>query len=207
MKIGDTIEIRPIRPDEWLPDRCLTGSEPFDPGLCLPEAGCPSLNRTGKNTRRSLVQLYESTIEKYGACGFIAWHKNKVIAYHTFFPKEVAERIKFYGYGSESPDTTLIHNCLTIIKGNYLRKGISSRLVKESINWAKNNGWKRFEVHLVLPDCKKGWQSNQKGCLSFWEQFGFRVYKEYEAEDNIKEYYKVTKIYSVYLPLSDNDPV
>jgi GNAT superfamily N-acetyltransferase len=104
------------------------------------------------------------TIDKYGGCGFVAWDKGKIIAYHNFFPMEIAQKIKFYGhgFGSPQPDKTLVHNCLTIVKGDYLRKGIASRLVKESINWAKTNDWKRFEVHLVLPDCAKGWQSDQK---------------------------------------------
>ncbi|HUX94170.1 MAG TPA: hypothetical protein VMV47_00445, partial [Bacteroidales bacterium] len=94
-------------------------------------------------------------------------------------------------------------NCLTIVKGDYLRKGISSRLVKESIYWAKTNDWKRFEVHLVLPDCEKGWQSDQKSCLSFWQRFGFNIFKEYDADKETEQYYGVTKRYSLYLPLDN----
>ncbi len=155
--IIDTIEIRPIKLDEWLPDRCLNGLEPFDPNYSLPESGCPSLNYFQKNSRETLKQLYQLAINKYGGCGFVAWEDDKIIAYHNFFPMEVAKQIKFYGYGFDSnqTDKILIHNCLAIVKGDYLRKGISSRLVKESINWARTNDWKRFEVHLVLPDCEK----------------------------------------------------
>ena len=29
--IADSITIKPIRVNEWLPDRCLNGLEPFDP--------------------------------------------------------------------------------------------------------------------------------------------------------------------------------
>ncbi|MGV8094470.1 MAG: GNAT family N-acetyltransferase [Mangrovibacterium sp.] len=205
MMIADTIEIRPIKLDEWLPDRCLNGIEPFDPNSNLPETGCPSLNYLKKNNRETLEQLYELTIDRYGGCGFVAWDEDKIIAYHNFFPQEIAKQIKFYGYGFDSPqaDNTLIHHCLTIVKGDYLRKGISSRLVKESIAWARSNEWKRFEVHFVLPDCERGWQSDQKSCISFWERFGFSIFKEYDADPETRKYYGVTKRYSVYLQLDN----
>lgn len=205
--IADPISIRPIRVDEWLPDRCLNGLEPFDPNYHLPESGCPSINYSQKSNRETLEQLYQLTIDKYGGCGFVAWDKDKIIAYHNFFPLEIAQKNKFYGYGFDSlqPDYTLIHNCLTIVKGDYLRKGISSRLVKESINWARVNNWKRFEVHLVLPDCEKGWQSDQKSCLSFWKKFGFKIFKEYDADKATKQFYGVTKRYSMYLSLDNNN--
>jgi GNAT superfamily N-acetyltransferase len=202
----DTIKIKPIKPDEWIPDRCLNGLEPFDPNNSTPESGCPSLNYFQKNSRETLEQLYRLTIKNYGGCGFIAWDNDKIIAYHNFFPSEIAKKIRFYGCGFDSlqPGKTLIHNCLTIVKGDYLRKGISSRLVKESIDWAKTNGWKRFVVHLVLPDCEKGWQSDQKSCLSFWERFGFRIFLEHPADKETEEFYGVTKRYSMYLPLDNN---
>lgn len=200
------IIIKPIRPEKWLPDRCLNGSDPFDPSSHLPASGCPSLNFSIKNNRETLEQLYRSVINQYGGCGFVAWENDKIIAYHNFFPSETARKIKFYGYGFNSAPSgkTLIHNCLTIVKGNYVRKGICSRLVKTSIDWAVANDWKRFEVHRVLPDCEKGWQSDQKSCLTFWERFGFRVFKEYEADQATKEYYGVNSSYSIYLSLDDN---
>lgn len=205
--IPDTITIKPIRLDEWLPDRCLNGLEPFDPNSHLPESGCPSINYSQKNNGETLEQLYRLTINKYGGCGFVAWDRDKIIAYHNFFPLEIAQRIKFYGYGFDSIQfgKILIHNCLTIVKGDYLRKGIASRLVKESIDWARTNDWKRFEVHLVLPDCEKGWQSDQKSCVSFWERYGFRTFKEYGADKETERFYGVTKRYSMYLSLDDKD--
>jgi GNAT superfamily N-acetyltransferase len=205
--ILDTIKIKPIKLNEWLPDRCLNGFEPFDPKSYSPEPGCPSLNYFQKNNRESLEQIYRLTINKYGGCGFVAWDNDKIIAYHNFFPSEIAQKIRFYGYGFDSfkSDKILIHNCLTIVKGDYLRKGISSQLVKASIEWARKNDWKRFEVHLVLPDCKLGWQSDQKSCLSFWERFGFRIFKEYDADRETKQFYEVTKRYSLYLSLDNNE--
>jgi len=204
--IADSIVIKPISPDEWLPDRCLNGIEPFDPNCHPPESGCPGINYYKKNNRETLEQLYQLTISKYGGCGFIAWEKEKIIAYHNFFPSAIAQKNKFYGHGFDSGQfsETLIHSCLTIVKGDYLRNGISSRLVRESVDWARANNWKRFEVHLVLPDCEKGWLSDQKSCLSFWERFGFRIFKEYAADKETERFYGVTKRYSVYLSLDNN---
>lgn len=202
----DTIAIRPIKREEWLPDRCLNGSEPFDPVSCQPESGCPSINFSQKNDRKSLEELYRSTIDKYGGCGFVAWDCDKIIAYHSFFPLEIAQKIKFYGYGSDSirSEKILIHNCLTIVKGNDVRKGIGTRLVKTSIDWAKTNGWNRFEVHMVLPDCERGWQSHQKSCLTFWKRLGFEVFEEHESDSETKEYYGVTKRFSMCLLLDQS---
>lgn len=200
--IVDFITIKPINPDEWLPDRCLTGSEPFDPECHLPQAGCPGINYSLQNDRKTLEQLYRSAIKEYGGCGFVAWDNNKVIAYHNFFPSEIARKIKFYGYGIGlyNPDRVLIHNCLSIVRvRDYLRQGICSRLVETSIGWAKNNGWKRFEVYSVLPDSEIGWQSDQKSCLTFWKRLGFEVLNEYDADKMSKEYYGTTKRYSMYL--------
>ena len=80
-------------------------------------------------------------------------------------------------------------------------KGICSHLVKASIDWARNNGWKRFEAHLVLPNCEMGWQSDQKSCLSIWEKLGFRIFMEYDADTETKQLYGVTKRLSMYLSL------
>lgn len=52
--------------DEWLPDRCLSGSEPYDPNSYLPESGCPGINFSLKFNREALKQLYRQTIDKYG---------------------------------------------------------------------------------------------------------------------------------------------
>jgi hypothetical protein len=71
----DSIIIRPIKPGEWLPDRCLNGLEPFDPNSHIPESGCPGINYAQKGTRESLEQLYKMTIDKYAGCGFVAWDK------------------------------------------------------------------------------------------------------------------------------------
>ncbi len=190
--------------EEWFPDRCLNGVEAFDPNAHLAEPGCSGLNYANKHNREGLEQLYRQTIDRYGGCGFVAWDNDRVVGYHNFFPSEVAQKLKFYGYGFGlgQRDKTLIHNCLTIVKGSYLRQGISSQLVRYSINWASENNWERFEVHFVLPDCDLGWQYDQKSCLSFWRKSGFEIFDEYEADELAKQFYGVIKRYSMYLSLN-----
>ena len=196
------IIIEPIKIESWLPDRCLNSSVFFDPKTTGPESGCPSIHLGKEHSREMLEEIYRETITTYGGCGFIAWNKQKVVAYHNFFPSDMAQKIKFYGWGSAlSSERTLIHNCLTITKGPFLRTGIATHLVNESLNWARIHDWERFQVNLVLPDCEKGWKLDQKSCLSFWKKFGFVIDQEHEADKETKSFYGAEKRYSLQLLL------
>ena len=198
------LTVRPISAGEWLPDRCLGGGEPFDPRGCEAKAGCSSLYwfYTHGN-REKLEELYREVIEKYGGCGFVTWEGDKVVACHTFFPREVAQRTKFFGWGTDedTADKTLVHNCITMVRGRYFRKGICSGLVRHSLEWARTNGWRRFEVHLVLPDCDEGWQGEQKTCRTFWEKLGFEVYRSQEADEETQRLFGVDQRHSMVLAL------
>lgn len=200
--ISNLITIKPISPHQWVPDRCLIYTEPFDPREHPPECGCPGINYSKVNSRRSLEQLYESTTRSYGCCGFVAWAGTSVIAYHTFFPGEVASSIGFFGSRTGCQPGTLISSCLSVVKGEYRRKGVASSLIHESLTWAQQNGWQRFEVHDVLPDCEKGWASEQKSCLTFWEKCGFRVFNHYPAGDETKKHYNVSSRFSLVFQLN-----
>ncbi len=218
--------------DEWLPDRCLGGGKPVDPRQITPEAGCSSLclfytatamglsrqeavsrppeeltaqaNRH-KPCRDMLVDLYREAIEQYGGCGFVAWLDDKIVGYHNFFPREMARKIRFFGWGNpeDTQPKTLVHNCITHVRGLYSRKHIATRLIRQSIRWATENGWQRFEAHLVLPDCEGGWQGEQKGCRSFWEKLGFEVYKSQSADDETKRIFGVDTRHSMFLTLNE----
>lgn len=135
----------------------------------------------------------------------MTWEGDNVIAYHNFFPREMAQEIKFFGWGTEEDthEKTLVHNCLTMVRGRYFRKGICSSLVKHSLEWAKQNGWKRFEVHLVLPDCEKGWQGEQKTCRTFWEKLRFQVYRSQEADEETRRIFEVDTRYSMFITFNE----
>ena len=202
---GTEYVIRPISAAEWLPDRCLGGGEPFDPRASEPQPGCSSLDWFYTHgSRKKLEALYREALQEYGGCGFVTWEGEKVVAYHNFFPREMARRIKFYGWGADGDvhPQTLVHNCLTMVRNRYFRKGICSALVRRSLQWATEQGWKRFEVHLVLPDFEKGWQGEQKTCRTFWEKLGFRVYRSQDADEETRRIFGVDERYSMFLTLN-----
>lgn len=203
MDIGN-LEIKPIRLDEWLPDRCLVRDEPFDPTENEPQAGCGSFDRFYTHGDRiKLENIYKEAIDSHGGCGFVVWEGRKVVAYHTFFPREMARRIKFFGWGTEE-DTipqTILHNCITSIRGRYRRNGIGSSLIKSSLKWCKEQGWKRFEVHLVLPDCAEGWKGEQKTCRTFWDRLGLKVLRTEDADEETRSFFRVDNRYSMFVDL------
>lgn len=228
------LDIRPIAMDEWLPDRCLGGGKPIDPAKLRPEAGCSSLcwfytatamgisreeslarplyeihEAAYKNPacREMLVELYREAIEQHGGCGFVAWLDGKIVGYHNFFPRKVASRVRFFGWGEDAGDypQTLVHNCITHVRGDYSRKKIGTRLAQASLSWAKENGWKRFEAHLVLPDVEDGFQSEQKSCRTFWEKLGLSVYRT-EEDERAREHYGVPVRHSMAADLTTWKP-
>jgi len=206
--IADDIayEIRPIRVEEWLPDRCMSIKEPLEIHNLTPQCGCPNLlfGESQIRNRTEFEDFYHNVLNRFTCCGFIAWEKDRIIGYINFFPHEIAQKIKFYGWGEtegEQPDT-LIHHCISIVQNlNYRRKGIGASLIRRSLGWAKTNQWKRYEVHRVLPDMDKGVASEQKSILSFWKKFGFSIIKEEEADEETKKYYGVDKRYSLALDI------
>ena len=177
-------QIRPIRMDEWLPDRCMGPGEPIDPKTVEPEPGCGSLTKHCEKltpgSRQKLVALYRDVLDRYGCCGFVAWVGGRVVGYKNFFPREVARDIRFYGWGTEedTEPSTLVHNCVSLLSNpHFLRKGIGTSLVRHSLSWGKANDWKRFEVHEVYPDHPQHWSGEQKTCPTFWEKLGFSVFR------------------------------
>jgi GNAT superfamily N-acetyltransferase len=198
-------KIEPIRAEVWLPDRCMPSGEPLDPKTVVCEAGCPSLHSFyTKGSREKLETLYRKVLDRTGCCGFVAWVGGRVVGYNNFFPREVAQDIKFYGWGRPEDDTplTLVHNCISIIRNaDYRRKHVGTRLIGRSLDWAKQNGWKRFEVHLVLPDIPAGFQNDQKSCQTFWNTLGFKVFRTEEACQETRDVYGVNRRYSMVLDL------
>lgn len=200
------LDIRPIHMDEWLPDRCLGGGSPIDPKVVAPSSGCNSLDWFYTHgSREKLVEIYQEAIEEHGGCVFVAWFDDKIVGYHNFFPREMVHKIKFFGWGKPEDviPSTLVHNCITTVRGDYSRKKIGTRLVKQSLAWGKENGWKRFEVHLVLPDVEEGFRNEQKSCRTFWEKLGLTVYRTEPASEETRKNYGVDIRYSMAVDLEN----
>ena len=177
-------EIRPISPAEWLPDRCLPPGAPLDPAEMKPEHGCGSLaehcEKFMPGSRRLLEGLYRDTIDRFGCCGFVAWSEDRIVGYNNFFPREVAQDVRFHGWGTheDKEPQTLVHNCVSVLRNSaYRRKGIGTNLIQKSLSWGKANAWKRFEVHQVMPDAPANFENMQKSAVSFWQKLGFDVYR------------------------------
>ena len=205
MKI-DQVEYRKIDSDQWLPDRCLSMNQPFDPKSSQPEAGCPSLSWYYTKINRHILEgLYQEVIGRFGCCGFVAWQGNLIVGFHNFFPRELANRVKFYGWGKDQDEKitrTLVHNCISIVNSPfYRRKHIGTNLIQCSLEWGKQNKWERFVVHNVLPDNEKAFHSEQKSCVTFWRNFGFKIYRKEKAVEGLREKYGIKQMFSLYKEL------
>jgi GNAT superfamily N-acetyltransferase len=202
--------IKPISPEEWLPDRCMNVKDPLDPKMLKPERGCPGLlygiGQSQPWTRKNLDELYCGVIGTYHCCGFIAWENDRIIGYNNFFPSRIARDINFYGWGNNenTSSDTLVHNCISIVSNDkYRRHKIGTNLIKKSLEWAKKAGWKHFEVHLVLPNIASGFENEQKSALAFWGKIGFSIVSENQANEATKKFYKVDKRYSLSISLEN----
>ncbi|MBM4046310.1 MAG: GNAT family N-acetyltransferase [Planctomycetes bacterium] len=174
-------EVRPIAVDEWLPDGCIAHGPPIDPATDKPGSGCDSLQRYTRGSRERLIEMYRQVLAEVGCCGFVAWVQGRVVGYNNFFPRDWARAIRFYGWGGEEDTSpgTLVHNCISMkVAPAYRRKGIGSSLIRHSLRWGKEHGWRRFEVHLVTPDSPEHFAGEQKSCVTFWRKLGFEVLRQ-----------------------------
>ena len=202
-------DIRAISLDEWLPDRCMPGGDPLDPAALKPEHGCGSLaehcQKFAPGNRRLLEELYRDVLDRFGCCGFVAWHEGRVVGYNNFFPREIAREIRFYGWGTDedSCPKTLVHNCISVLRNDkFRRKGIGANLMLHSLRWGKSREWERMEVHLVLPNVANGFANEQKSGRAFWEKLGFGVFRSEEACPATKKIYGVNDRYSMAVDLN-----
>ncbi|HKI47285.1 MAG TPA: GNAT family N-acetyltransferase [Balneolales bacterium] len=200
-------EIRPINPEEWLPDRCMSFEMPFNPKISTQKAGCASLEGYyTKGSRKRLMSLYQTVLNNIGCCGFVAWENGCVVGYNNFFPSEIAQITRFYGWGTgkDVKYSTLVHHCISLVQNpDYRRKEIGTGLINRSLDWAKQNGWHIYEVHNVLPDSPTGYKYEQKGCLGFWRRFGFEVTCSVPADPDTETMYGVSVRHSMALHLGD----
>lgn len=154
-----------------------------------------------KKFRAVNVPLLQKVIRTYGTCAILAKDGNLVVGTLRFYPgilfaKEVHGLCLQQGpsYGpSESyvaggfpplediEDKTLRVHCMMTgspkQKCNpYQRKGIGTRMVRELIRWAKENGWKKIEAN-AYEDLEIMYAIFGAAGRSFWEKLGFSVVK------------------------------
>jgi GNAT superfamily N-acetyltransferase len=136
----------------------------------------------------------------YGACAIIARDGDKVIGQLRFYPKVVCEMedAGFLCLQQDFPagsaanfadrdfpalaqieDKALAVHCVMTgcsqqKENPYQRKGISTRMVKALIQWAKASGWERIEAD-SFEDLPLIYEITGSAGHTFWEKLGFHV--------------------------------
>ncbi len=179
LDLSTRLDVRPISADEWLPDRCLRLKDSFDPSAAEAQAGCERLQAFFTNGRRErLVSLYEDCLLRFGGCGFVAWEGDQVAGYNTFFPKDWSPTRRHPVADLRAPGT-LHHHCISVVQSAQIGEdALASELLRRTFDWARENGWERFEVQAVFPTnlaCQKVLAVYTQ---AFWEKLGLRVVAE-----------------------------
>jgi GNAT superfamily N-acetyltransferase len=165
------IEIREMD-ENYIFDNCPLYA-PFDPSDSHEESypGC------GKRAREIRRRFFKEVRDQYGNCVLFAWDDEKIVGFLIFLPKIVAKKIGLKILPHDELTTeTLVYVCMQIVP-EYQRKGIGTKLVESLIAWAKDNGWKRIEVHGVAKGTdNEDWRWNW--ALPKWKKMGFNIARE-----------------------------
>ena len=195
----DNIVIEPMN-EEFILWRCLHGGplskETIDKW--------PSDGTEAWESHRAInVPLLRKLIATYGTCAMLARDGDKIVGSLRFYPKilfsmeEVGEGLCLqqafpagpsehlveaaFPSSEEIPEKTLLVHC--VMTGSpfqdekpYQRKGIGTRLVRELIRWAKENGWESIEVE-THEDIPLLYEHTGTAGKRFWDKLGFQVVK------------------------------
>jgi len=192
------IEIKPMTED-FILWRCLHGGLLSKENIeKLPDEHADNL----KKCRPINVPLLKKLIKTYGTCAILAKDGDLVVGTLRFYPKIFFSDGSISGfclqqgppYGpSESSvarelpplediqDKTLKVHC--IMTGSlkqkqnpYQRKGIGTRMARELIRWAKENGWESIEA-TAYEEVEIMYANFGAAGRSFWEKLGFGLVK------------------------------
>lgn len=184
----DMIEIREMD-DGYILDRCPLYA-PLDPFHLTEDEYLPQVYGEGaKQIRRIFFRqkeirrkFFREVRAKYGNCVLFAWDHEKIVGFLIFLPKLVARKLALKtSPEDELIDKTLIYVCMQIVS-QYRNKGIGTKMVNALITWARQNGWKRIEVHMVGNDTGEAEAWRWKWALPKWERMGFRITRKYEIK-------------------------
>lgn len=155
-------------------------------------------------TRARNVPLLEKLTRTYGACAILARDGNLVVGSLRFYPKALCsfgesgagfclqQRSPFgpaedlssrqFPCLDELQDKTLFVHCLMVAApvddpGRYRRHGLASRMVRELVRWAGDEGWHAIEA-TAYEELPTLYAISGVAGRRFWEPLGFRVVRK-----------------------------
>jgi hypothetical protein len=193
----DRLIIEPMR-EEFILWRCLHGgplsAKNIDDPAPHPEINWPL-------TRARNIPLLNKLVKTYGTCAIVARDGAEIVATLRFYPKALCSFSEGgaafclqqrYPAGpkddlaardfpplQELPEKTLFVHCLMIVSptdepGRYKRKGLATRLARELIRWAKEQGWHAIEAN-AYEEIPMLYAIGGVAGKRFWEKLGFGV--------------------------------
>ena len=193
----DHLVIEPMR-EEPIIWRCLHGgplcAKNIDQPAPHPEIDWPL-------TRARNIPLLNKLVQTYSSCAIVARDGAEVVATLRFYPKALCEfgdggaafcLQQRYPAGpsddlaardfpplQELSEKTLFVHCLMIVSpkdepSRYKRKGLATRLGRELIRWAKEQGWQAIEAN-AYEEIPLIYAIAGVAGKRFWEKLGFRI--------------------------------
>jgi GNAT superfamily N-acetyltransferase len=186
---------------EFILWRCLHGG----PLSCATMEQLPSDSQMPwERYRKRNVPMLVKLTRTYGACAIVARDGDRIVGTLRFYPKAIwnmegagglclqqddpaGPADDFADYDFPAPaqigDKTLAVHCLMTgcaqqNENPYLRKGISTSMVRTLIQWAKANGWERIEAN-SFEDIPIIYEITGCAGHTFWEKLGFSVADRY----------------------------
>ncbi len=202
------VTIEPMTED-FILWRCLHGGPLTEEGI----DELPSDRRNVWEARQAANPSVLKEITKaYGTCAMLARDGDLIVGSLRFYPKALCfanddfaalclqssvtgpkDHVAAKGLPSldEIEDKTLMVHCLMLgspfqDKNPYQRKGIGSRMVRELIRWAKENGWDAIEANAV-EDLSILYEHAGQAGKRFWEKLGFQVVATKKKERGFPE--------------------
>jgi hypothetical protein len=197
--MSDNIVIEPMTED-FILWRCLHGGPLSKETI---DRWPPDEAESWETHRAKNVPLLEKIVKVYGTCAILARDGGQVVGTLRFYPKilysmegagsslcllqpfpdGVSERLVENRFPplEEILDKTLTIHCWTIAlsseKENLFQpEGIGTRMARELMQWAEENGWKSIEA-TAYEDTEVLYTQIGLPGKRFWEEFGFRMVK------------------------------
>lgn len=119
------------------------------------------------------------TLDKFGSCGKILYHKNVPVGYAEYGPSNRFPQIKEYKSQpiGKLEDGVVFLSCLYIANKNLRGKGLGEKLLDSIVADLKRRGFKAIETF-----ARKGSPENPSGPVELYLKRGFHIKDETNPE-------------------------